>query len=266
MKKAQPFYQKAQSLDTAYFKYYNLPYSINLAGMGKFSEALAAINAFLAIPNLGDKSIKSARYRKASYLFALDYAANHANENYTFAPQNLGDSINSAYAEYYPSFTIDDSTFVFTRRGEGIREDFMFSKKIWTDYNKAQVINGSLNEQPSKGAINISQDGEWLIFAGNFPGKGFGNFDLFLSYNTPTGWSEPINMGASINTDAWESSPSLSPDRNALYFSSDRPGGYGGKDLYVSYRQPNGKWSAAQNMGPSVNTAGDELAPFYSRR
>ena len=76
-----------------------------------------------------------------------------------------------------------------------------------------------------------------------------------------TGWSEPVNLGANINTEFWESSPSLSPDKNALYFSSDRPGGYGGKDLYVSYRV-NGKWLPAENMGPEINTAGDELAPF----
>ncbi len=57
-------------------------------------------------------------------------------------------------------------------------------------------------------------------------------------------------------------SPSLSPDNRVLFFSSNRPGGYGGKDLYISYRGSDGKWSAAQNLGPDINTAGDELAPF----
>jgi outer membrane protein OmpA-like peptidoglycan-associated protein len=69
-------------------------------------------------------------------------------------------------------------------------------------------------------------------------------------------------MGPNINTEYWETAPSLSPDKNALYFCSNRPGGFGGSDLYVSYRQPNGTWSAAQNMGPFINTAGDEQAPF----
>ncbi len=260
--KSVELYEKARSFDTAYFKYYYLPYSVNLAGVGRFNDALNAVNSFLAIPNLNDKSIKSAEYRKHCYQFAIDYAANHPNTNYVFAPVNLGDSINSPQSEYYPSFTIDDSTLVFTRRGEGIRENFMMSNLLPNSYSNAVIINGQLNEEPSKGAINISQDGEWLIFAGNFAGKGFGDFDLYMSYNTPKGWSEPINLGASLNTDFWESSPSLSPDKNALYFSSNRPGGYGGKDLYVSYRTPNGKWSAAINMGEKINTKGDELAPF----
>ena len=257
------FYELARSKDSAYFKYYTLPYSINLAAAGRFQEALQAINRFLAIPNMNEKNYKTGAYRKRCYEFAIDYASKHPNSDYTFSPINLGDSINSTYNEYYPSFTINDSLFVFTRRGAGIREDFMESiKQKNSTYSKAKMIDGNINNEPSKGGINISQDGEWLLFAGNFPGKGFGNFDLYISYNTPSGWSEPLNLGENINTDFWESSPSLSPDKNTLYFSSDRPGGYGGEDLYVSYRKPNGAWSKAENMGPNINTAGDELAPF----
>lgn len=260
--KALEYYEKAKSIDADYFKFYELPYSINLAGLGRFDDALQAVNIFLTSPNLNDRSRKSGEYRKHTYEFAVNYAKEHPQGNYRFDPQNMGDNINSSYSEYYPSFTIDDSTFVFTRRGEGIREDFMMSKKTADGYSKAEPIKGSLNEEPSKGGINISQDGLWLIFAGNFPGKGAGDFDLYISYNTESGWSDPINLGPAINTEYWESSPSLSPDKEALYFSSNRPGGYGGKDLYVSYRGKNGQWGKPENMGPEINTKGDDLAPF----
>jgi outer membrane protein OmpA-like peptidoglycan-associated protein len=253
-------YEKAFSIDSLYSKFYLLPYSINLAGAGRFTDALNAVNGFLTIPNLNEKSKKSALYRKGCYEFAVQYAA-HNQSSYEFTPVNLGDNVNSAKSEYYPSITIDDSILVFTRRGEGIQEDFIESRLTPNGYSKAEIIKGDINIEPSKGAINISQDGAWLLFAGNFPGKGFGNFDLYISFDTPTGWSEPVNLGNNINTEFWESSPSLSPDKNALYFSSSRPGGYGGKDLYVSYRV-NGKWQPAINMGPEINTVGDELAPF----
>jgi len=256
-------FEKGRALDTAYFRFYNLPYSINLAGLGRFDDALQAINQFLAIPTLSDRSRKSGEYRKRTYEFALQYAGKNPAGDYVFAPMNLGDSVNSDKSEYYPSITINDSMFVFTRRGEGFREDF-FECTILPDkkYAKSKLINGDINLESSKGAINISQDGEWLIFAGyNFRG-GYGDFDLYISYYTPTGWSDPENLGRNINTESWESSPSLSPDKRALYFSSNRPGGSGGKDLYVSYRLPNGKWGPAKNMGTSINTAGDELAPF----
>lgn len=261
--KSIEYYEIARSKDSAFFTFYNLPYSINLAAMGRFNDALTAINAYLARPNMNETNRKMGLYRKQTYDFAVDYAQKHPMGGYTFTPVNMGDSINSKHDEYYPSFTIDDSTFVFTRRGEGIREDFIESKlQPNGNYNLAKIIDGRINIEPSKGAINISQDGEWLIFAGNFPGKGNGDFDLFISYNTPDGWSEPVNMGYSINTEYWESSPSLSPDKNTLYFSSNRPGGYGGRDLYVSHRRANGSWTPAENMGPAINTRGNELAPF----
>jgi len=256
-------YEKAFAIDSNYTNEYKLPYSINLAGQGRFQEALNTINSLLSSEKISPATRRAAEFRKKTFQFAVDYAASHSNSSYQFTPVNLGDSINTASSEYYPSITINDSLFVFTRRGAGIREDFVESTILPNhEYSRSKAINGSINEEPSKGAINISQDGDWLIFAGNFPSKGFGNFDLYISYQTPQGWSEPINLGSQINTEFWESSPSLSSDKNTLYFSSDRPGGYGGKDLYVSHRMPNGKWSEALNMGASVNTTGDELAPF----
>ena len=256
-------YEKAFALDSNYTNGYKLPYSINLAGQGRFEEALATINSLLSKEKLSSTSRKAGEYRKKTYQFAVDYAVKNQKSAYQFTPVNLGDSINTTKSEYYPSITINDSLFVFTRRGEGIREDFVESTILpGRQYSKSKIISGSINEEPSKGAINISQDGEWLIFAGNFPSNGYGGFDLYISYLTPQGWSEPINLGPQVNSEFWESSPSLSPDKNTIYFSSNRPGGYGGKDLYVSHRMPNGKWSKAENMGPSINTAGDELAPF----
>src|SRR6478672_6204763 len=80
--KAVDYFRKAQAIDSAYSKYYLLPCSINLAAMGKFNDALAAVDTFLQIKNLGEKSIKAADYRKQCYHFAIDYAARHSNNNY----------------------------------------------------------------------------------------------------------------------------------------------------------------------------------------
>src|SRR5882762_8440421 len=109
-------FENAFILDSVYSKTYLLPYSISLAGMGKFQQALDAINKFLAIDKLNEQSIKAGNYRKSTYEFAVDYDKVHLIKNYVFAPQNLGDSINSADLEYFPSLTIDGSKMVFTRR------------------------------------------------------------------------------------------------------------------------------------------------------
>ena len=255
-------YEKAKAKDPVYFNVYHLPYSINLAGLGRFEDALVAVNNFLSISNLSERGTKSAQYRRATYQFAIQYALQHPVTDYQFAPVNLGDSVNGPRSEYYPSVTVTDSLLVFTRRTGDQREDFMQSTITNKRFGKAELIDGDINIEPLKGAITVSQDGEWLLFAGNLSGPGLGGYDIYLSQLTPQGWSEPQNLGSTVNTEFWESSPALSPDKRVLYFSSNRPGGYGGRDLYMSERLPSGRWGKAMNMGPKINSAGDELAPF----
>lgn len=262
-KKAIIVYERARLKDSIYFTPYLLPYAINLAGLGQFEKALAAVREFLTLDGLSGRSLKAAQYRKKTYEFALSTAQINKNASYVFAPKNLGDSVNSASSEYYPSVTVTDDALVFTRRTGNAREDFMLSAITNKDsFNKAAALDGDINLEPRKGAITVSQDGDWLFFAADIAGAGLGGFDIYKSIYTPAGWSEQENLGDSINTDFWESSPAISPDKRALYFSSTRPGGYGGADLYVSYLKPNGHWAEAVNMGPTINTAGDELAPF----
>jgi outer membrane protein OmpA-like peptidoglycan-associated protein len=254
-------YEKAFAKDSVYANIYKLPYSINLAGAGKFAEALRQINAFLSIPNITTKSINAANYRKRNYEFAIDYQRKHPNNNYSFEPVNLGDSVNTERSEYYPTVSISDSLLVFTRMSN-TGENFVKSNFTNNHFALAEIVEGSINNQALKGAATVSNDGEWLIFAGDFFEKGYGSYDLYISYSTPDGWSEPENLGDKINTPYWESAPSISPDSRTLYFSSDRPGGYGGRDLYMSTRLSNGKWSDAVNLGPTINTAGNELYPY----
>ena len=256
-------YEKARAIDSLYFKDYNLPYSINLAGTGNFAAALDAVNIFLTAEHLNTTSRKAGEYRQRCYRFALDYAATHPATGYKFDPVNMGDSINSDVSEYYPTITIDGNTLIYTRRVNHFNEDFYESdKQLTSGWSKSRNLPGNINTNQNEGAQNISQDGQWLIFTGcNFP-EGHGSCDLYISYLTSDGWSTPENMGDNINTEYWESAPSLSPDKRDLYFSSEKPGGYGGSDIYVSHHMPNGQWSLPENLGPTVNTIGDEGSPF----
>lgn len=255
-------FEKAFSIDSVYSRDFLLPYSISLAGCGRFEDALNAVNKFLLIPKLNERSIKAGEFRKKTYQFAINYAESHPDKNYVFAPQNLGDSINTSDLEYFPSLTIDGKKLVFTKRINN-KESFYESDRQNNMWGKAFPLIGKINSPDyNVGAQNISQDGEWLVFTGcNFP-EGEGSCDLYLSYFTKNGWSSPQNLGRNINTEFWESTPSLSPDKRDLYFSSNRTGGYGGKDIWVSHRNENGNWSIPENLGPDINTAGDESTPF----
>ena len=255
------FFEKGITLDSVYSSTYFLPYSISLAGTGQFEKALQAVNIFLKNDKLNQPSIKAGMYRKSAYEFAIDYAKKHPVNNYVFAPKNLGDSVNSSSPEYYPSITIDGSKLIFTRRVNN-DEDFYECSLVDGKWDKAIPLGGKVNTNFNEGAQNISQDGQWIIFTGcNYP-EGQGGCDLYISYKTNTGWSEAENLGPIVNTDFWESAPSLSPDKKDLYFSSSQAGGYGGKDIWVCHRNEKGKWSRPENLGATVNTNGDESCAF----
>ena len=157
--------------------------------------------------------------------------------------QNIGDSINSKDAEYFPSINFQDSSLLFMRRANWQREDFYISYLNKDGFTKAKLMNNALNNTAKKGSASISKDQQSLYFAAEYPGMGYGRYDIYKVVATDSGWSSPKNVGRNINTDFWESAPSISSDGKALYFCSNRPDGYGGIDIYVSYKNEKGSVS-----------------------
>jgi outer membrane protein OmpA-like peptidoglycan-associated protein/tetratricopeptide (TPR) repeat protein len=256
------YFEMALAKDSFYARVYKLPYAINLAGIGNFEKALQVIKEYLANPKLGEVSRKAGEFRKRCFEFAVQFEKKHAGRKYNFTPVNLGDKINSPESEYLPCLTIDGKEFFFTRRVRGRDEDFFSAKWDSNDWKKAAPLGGNVNTDFNEGAQMISQDGQWLVFTACNRRDGYGSCDIYISFNTPQGWSEAVNIGGKINTDQWESQPCLSPDKRDLYFASRRPGGYGGSDIYVSHLLPNGQWTTPENLGPQINTSGDEASPF----
>ena len=256
------YYEQAFALDSVYTQDFKLSYSINLAGLGQFQKAQTVIHVLLSHTDLDPRTRKAAEYRKRCFDFAVDYAAKKPVLNYMFSPKNMGKDINTDESEYFPSLTIDGKELVFTRRLNGFNEDFFSSSLVNNEWSMAKPLPGNVNTPQNEGAQNISQDGQWLVFTGCNRQDGWGGCDLYISYLTPQGWSEAVNLGGKINSDQWDSQPCLSPDKRDLYFASRRFGGYGGSDIYVCHLQTNGKWSDPENLGPGINTAGDEASPF----
>jgi outer membrane protein OmpA-like peptidoglycan-associated protein len=254
-------YENIFSKDSLYAKSFLLQYATSLAGNGKFEKALENTNKFLAIPNLQEKNKKAGLEKQKSYEFAVNFAKKTAAKNYIFNPINMGENINSTNLEYLPSITVDGNKMIFNKRINS-DEDFYESEKINGVWQKAKLVPGKINTNLNEGAQNISQDGQWLIFTGcNYP-EGLGSCDLYISYKNKNGeWSEAENLGKTINTDAWESAPTLSPDKRDLYFSSTRAGGFGGSDIWVSHNI-NGQWQKPENLGAGINTSGDDGCPY----
>jgi len=190
------------------------------------------------------------------------------NARHTDPPVAMGPRINSSYDEYYPSISIDDSTIVFTRRTNGVDEDFYIAHRdSCGGWFIARDMGSPPNSPRHEGAQMLSADGHYLFFqrCGNRSENGWegGGCDLYFSYTEQEGWSQPVPFGATINTPGFEGMPSLSSDNRELYFVSDREGGQGGKDIWVS-RFQDGLWQIPENLGPEINTPYDETAPFIA--
>lgn len=182
---------------------------------------------------------------------------------FTFEPINMGDSINTKDIDFFPAFSADDSIMVFARRIDGKNEDIYISKKnkegLWS---KAQSIDKSINTANNEGALCLSADGKKLYFTACDLPDGKGRCDIYFSKNESGKWSKPINLGEPVNTAHWESQPRLSANGTTLYFSSSRPGGFGGLDIWYSLLKPDGTWSEAKNMGENINSKGNEESPY----
>ena len=179
--------------------------------------------------------------------------------------ENLGDSINSKENEYLPSLSLDDKTLVFTRNVGGNEDFFISHFDSIQNWRKAQNMGYPPNTGLPDGAAKLSADGYYLFYTRcdlrSPNGYEGGGCDIVFSYQEDTVWSDAQKLGATINTPGYEGQPCLSSDNKDLYFVSDREGGFGGKDIWVSHFA-NYLWSAPENLGPNINTSKDETAPF----
>ena len=186
--------------------------------------------------------------------------------------KNLGDSINSKYAEYVPLITPDENFLYFTSRREGSTgnlkdlhgnyyEDVYVSQKIKNDkWISPKNIGPPINTNTHDACVALSADGNQMIIYRTSEDLLSG--DLYLSRLDFNGWTIPVKFGPEINTPYIETSACFSTDTSVIYFSSNKPGGFGGKDLYRIKKLPNGKWSMPMNLGMTINTDKDEDSPF----
>lgn len=197
----------------------------------------------------------------------------HAVQNpVPFTPINLGPNVNSPYDEYMPALTADYRTLVFTRRVPRradtrsdlpLEEDFYCSQydTMILDWGAAERMPEPLNSNANEGAQTLSHDGRIVIFTACGRSRRYSSCDLYMSVRQGSRWGTPRNLGEPVNTVYWESFPSLSIDGYTLYFASNRSGGYGGTDIWCCTLEE-GRWGEPRNLGPSVNTPGNETSPY----
>lgn len=189
--------------------------------------------------------------------------------------KNIGGPINTDELEGVPVISADESIMIYTYVGKkstgGLLNDFLKPDKEEGVYHEDIFIStrndsawnqpvgiSSLNTNANDAAVALSPDGQTLFsFVSDVKNPG----DLYFSSLTGSEWSKPEKLNENINSEFWEGSCSITSDGRYLYFASERLGGLGGRDLYLS-EKVNGDWGPAVNLGPSINTKYNEDAPF----
>ena len=191
-------------------------------------------------------------------------------------------NLNTRWDEYLAALTPDGSSIYFTRRskkknkydgpGAQLRSVEEFSSAVSTGehqgmpaFEEGTALEAPFNTQYNEGGPSITADNRFMVFTicERNPKTGAQNCDLYYTTYEYGVWNGIRPMPEGINRpESWESQPTISPNGDILYFTSDRKGGYGGLDLYRSTKDANGNWGVPENLGAAVNTKKNEKSPF----
>ncbi len=265
VEKAAEYYDKVLENESTFENHYYKGKS--LRDQGKYEEA---IEAFEASKNwtmddekvaLADKQINNIRaieeiepiwpnHKLENYELlntsGMDYAPIISENHLYFTSSRGGGGMYAATGQGY--------TKLFRARAEGLNVDVQNVQPLPEFQNESGL---------NQGAIAISPDGNTIIYArGNSTSKNdLPDVSLFAAYFRGGGYTEPIFMPLNEEASYWNSTPAFSPDGETLYFASNRPGGFGGTDLYKATKLANGDFGNPQNLGPTINTIGNEMFP-----
>ncbi len=260
-------YRNAVRIDSLFYMpvYFDLATAEMMSG--NYKKALIYFNVYLEQDNMSEKNRIQALKDAKNCEFAIEAMKNPV----PFNPVSVGEGINTTDDEYWPSITADGQTLMFTRQNNPrnkvsfntpAQEDFYVSNLHNNIWQRAENAGAPLNTRQNEGAQTLSSDGLYMYFTACDRPGGLGSCDIYFSANNEGKWSMPVNLGGPVNTQHWESQPSVSANGRMLFFSSSRPGGFGGKDIWYSVKNEMNRWKNPVNLGEVINTDGDEMSPF----
>ncbi len=279
---ARKYYGRLKLNDTVNYPLAHYYHPLMEKFNGNYDEAIKGFETFISIcvsldtSNISDKSqwIEQAVVEKEGCIFALQEQLLKTNDlNFKHLPF----PVNSEFNEYAPNFFRDDSTIVFTsgrlgtdgggmdnRYGEGFTDNFRYTKKKrkW-DFLKSddnfEITNSKWND--GAGVFNTNFDTYYFSRCGDKENTGC---RIFVSKLVDGKWKSPVALNENINLPDYDTrQPSLNLQGDTLYFASNRPGGFGENDIWMSTLSTDKTWQAPINLGPKINTHHNEISPYF---
>jgi len=233
---------------------------------GDFSEALRYYNIYSDYKFIPEKK----QFLLACKMASCKFSIHSINNPGDFNGQKPEGEINSGNGEYWPTTSPDGKKLIFTKisndKDKNQKEEFYMAVPDSVIWNITKPLNDTIVFD-NEGVQKLSADSKIIFFTACNRPDGLGNCDIYYVIFKDGKWGEPINAGNMVNSEYWEAQPSFSPESNLLYFSSDRIGGFGKKDIWkteLTGFSDNGlpQWKKPVNMGSIVNTKGDEISLF----
>jgi outer membrane protein OmpA-like peptidoglycan-associated protein len=180
----------------------------------------------------------------------------------SIAVVNVDPVINTFRTQYFPQYLPKQQKLYFTVRKE-LNSDEEIYMSNWQDGRfETPLPITELNQENNEGTPTFSADGLYMIFSGCEYPNSLGGCDLYETRWIEGSWTKPKNLGFRVNSHDWEGQPHLSSDGTLLFLASDRPGGLGKRDLWLSEKDEMGEWKFPVNLGPNINSPEDEQGPY----
>lgn len=270
---AEVWYAKALTMPSDEFPDARYYHGVMLMYQAKYPEASQEFEAFLATAKDDNPKIKLASRNIAGTVFARDTS----NIKKEVIVELLDTNINKGVANFAAAYYGDPDALIFTsaRMGNTTTHDkkanpllAAFSTDIYTAqrvggaWQKPQQIDGQFNTPNNEGAATVSFGKESVFFTRWSEDRK--ECAIYMCKNVNDKWLAPLRLGAEVNMAGTHNMQAcLSNDGSTLYFTSDRPGGQGGYDIWMSTIDENGAATPAVNMGPVINSPDDEITPFF---
>jgi outer membrane protein OmpA-like peptidoglycan-associated protein/tetratricopeptide (TPR) repeat protein len=272
--------KELESVNPNYWAWFYYEEGDALIHLERFPDAIASLEKFL--DKFPKDPSRTMWHHKAKS--KLNYATKSPEVRARAATMteavNLGESVNSKWGDYSPQANPNEKVINFTSKRKdsqsdsqtdgdwnetnGWDEDVYSIEKEGEGWSKPRKLPEPINSDGNDFGTSFSGDGQKMVYVACGRKEGIGSCDLYTMTLEGSQWSDPVNMGNVVNNKEWDSQPTMSADGSSIIFSSDRDGGSGGADLYMTSKNKYGDWGVAVNLGNVINTPFTEKSPFLS--